>query len=523
MDSAVIAKIVKEIEGFSPQAHEAHVGRVTAVGDGVVAIDGLSKAVMSEVLVFEETKGKELKEAMDAGSPVLGLILNLEEDGVRAAILGDTARVSEGMTVKSTGKILSVPSGEELLGRVVNALGEPIDGKGPFKNPTMMAVEREAYGVIHRKSVSVPMQTGIIAIDAMIPIGRGQRELIIGDRGTGKTTIAIDTIITQKNEPKEKRPICIYVAIGQKESKTARIVQQLKEEDAMEYTIVVDAPASAPAALQYLAPFTGVAIGEYFMDRGQDVLVIYDDLSKQAVAYRELSLLLRRPPGREAYPGDIFYLHSRLLERAARLSDEKGGGSITALPIIETQEGDISAYIPTNVISITDGQIFVMSDLFNKGIRPAIDVGNSVSRVGSSAQTKAMKGVAGTIKLELAQFRELEAFMQFAQDLDKATADRIASGQRMVELLKQKNGAPLPMEKQAALLLAAQHKLFAEVPVAKVREAAAAFLSFLDSNYNDTLAEIKKSGLLSDDTKLALNKASEEFRVAHKELFAATK
>jgi len=521
MDSAAIAKIVKEIEGYAPGAHEAHVGRVTAVGDGVASIDGLSKAVMSEVLVFEETKGKSLKDSLETGSAVIGLILNLEEDGVRAIILGDTARVSEGMTVRSTGKILSVPSGEELLGRVVNSLGEPLDGKGPFKKTTEMPVEREAYGVIHRKRVSVPLQTGIVAIDAMIPIGRGQRELIIGDRSTGKTTIAIDTIITQKNEPKEKRPICIYVAIGQKESKTARIVQELKEKGAMEYTIVVDAPASAPAALQYLAPFAGVAIGEYFMDRGQDVLVIYDDLSKQAVAYRELSLLLRRPPGREAYPGDIFYLHSRLLERAARLSDEKGGGSITALPIIETQEGDISAYIPTNVISITDGQIFVMSDLFNKGIRPAIDVGNSVSRVGSDAQTKAMKGVAGTIKLELAQFRELEAFMQFAQDLDKATADRIASGQRMVELLKQKNGEPLAMERQVVMLYAAMHKLFAEVPVARVREAAAALIEFMDSNHAEILAEIKKSGLLSDDTKLALNKANDEFRLAHKELFAA--
>ncbi len=521
MDTAAITKIVKEIEGFAPKAHEAHIGHVTAVGDGVVSIDGLSKAVMSEIVLFEETKGKDLKASMESGNQVMGLILNLEEDGVRAAILGDTARVSEGMTVKSTGNILSVPSGEELLGRVVDALGQPVDGKGPFKDATQMPVEREAYGVIDRKHVSVPMQTGIIGIDALIPIGRGQRELIIGDRGTGKTTIAIDTIISQKNEPKEKRPICIYVAVGQKESKTARIVQELKDAGAMEYTIIVDAPASAPAALQYLAPFSGVAIGEFFMDRGQDVLIIYDDLSKQAVAYRELSLLLRRPPGREAYPGDIFYLHSRLLERAARLSDEKGGGSITALPIIETQEGDVSAYIPTNVISITDGQIFLDGSLFNKGLRPAIDVGISVSRVGGDAQTKAMKSVAGTLKLELAQFRELEAFMQFAQDLDKATADRIASGQRMVELLKQKNGEPLAMEKQAALLFAAMHKLFAEVPLARMREAAAALLGFYDSNYAGTLAEIKKSGKLEDDTKLALNKANDEFRAAHKELFTA--
>ncbi|MBU6388880.1 F0F1 ATP synthase subunit alpha, partial [Patescibacteria group bacterium] len=374
MDNSVVEKIIKEIEGFRPAHESAHVGRVVAVGDGVVAIDGLAKVVMSEVLEFEETSGKKLADAMQVRGALFGLVLNLEEDGVRAAILGDTARVVEGMTVKATGRVFSVPAGEELLGRVVNALGEPEDGKGPFKDVTMMPVERQAAGVIDRKSVTVPLQTGIVAIDALIPIGRGQRELIIGDRGVGKTTIGIDTIINQLNEPEEKRPICIYVAIGQKESKTARIAQQLRDTGALEYTIIVDAPASAPAALQYLAPFAGVAIGEYFMDKGRDVLIVYDDLSKQAVAYRQLSLLLRRPPGREAYPGDIFYLHSRLLERACRLSEEKGGGSITALPIIETQEGDVSAYIPTNVISITDGQIFLVADLFNKGVRPAIDV-----------------------------------------------------------------------------------------------------------------------------------------------------
>ena len=332
MDSSIVEKIVREIEGYAPKNEGEHVGRVVSVGDGVVSIDGLSKALMSEIIVFEEGNGKHLSDSMQQEGETYGLILNLEEDGVRASILGDTARIREGMTVKSTGRILSVPSGDELLGRVVNALGEPIDGKGPFKNVTMMPVERQAYGVMARKSVSVPLQTGIKAIDALIPIGRGQRELIIGDRSTGKTTVAIDTIINQRNEPKEKRPICIYVAIGQKESKTARIIEQLRRENALEYTIVVDAPASAPATLQFLAPFAGAAIGEFFMDRGQDVLVIYDDLSKQAVAYRQLSLLLRRPPGREAYPGDIFYLHSRLLERAARLSDDKGGGSLTALP-----------------------------------------------------------------------------------------------------------------------------------------------------------------------------------------------
>ena len=523
MNNSIVQKIIKEIEHFAPTHEGEHVGRVTAVGDGVVAIDGLSKAVMSEIIIFEEGKGKKLADSLEGSRELFGLILNLEEDGVRATILGDTARVSEGMTVKSTGRILSVPASEELLGRVVNALGEPIDGKGPFKNTTMMPVERQASGVIYRKSVSVPLQTGIKAIDSMIPIGRGQRELIIGDRSIGKTTVAIDTIINQRNEPKDKRPICIYVAIGQKESKTARIVEQLKRERALEYTIIVDAPASAPAALQFLAPFSGVAIGEYFMDKGKDVLIIYDDLSKQAVAYRQLSLLLRRPPGREAYPGDIFYLHSRLLERAARLSEEKGGGSITALPIIETQDGDVSAYIPTNVISITDGQIFLVAELFNKGVRPAIDVGISVSRVGSSAQTKAMKGVAGGLKLELAQFRELEAFMQFAQDLDKATSDRIESGRRMVEVLKQKNGAPLPVEKQVAILYAAGNKFFADVPVGKVTAVEAQLADYLDGQHEKTLAAIKKTGVLSDDLKKELNKAFEQFRLAHKELFVEGK
>ena len=524
MDNTTVEKIIKEIERYEPKAEVEHVGRVVSVGDGVVAIDGLSKAVMGEVVEFEETKGKSLKDSMDppagGSGPLYGLLLNLEEDGVRATILGDSGRVSEGMTVKSTGRILSVPSGPELLGRVVNALGEPIDGKGPFKKPTMMLVERAAYGVIDRKSVSVPLSTGIKAIDAMIPIGRGQRELLIGDRATGKTTIAIDTVINQKNEPEETRPICIYVAIGQKESKTARIVQQLKEAGAFDYTIVVNAPASAPAALQFLAPYSGAAIGEYFMDRGRDALVIYDDLSKQAVAYRQLSLLLRRPPGREAYPGDIFYLHSRLLERAACLSEAKGGGSLTALPIIETQEGDVAAYIPTNVISITDGQIFLVSDLFNKGVRPAIDVGISVSRVGSAAQTKAMKSVAGTLKLELAQFRELESFMQFAQDLDKATADRIASGQRIVEVLKQKNGSPMPMEQQLVNLYAAINKLFIEVPIARVKEAESSWFEFVNASHSSLLKEIRKTGAVSDAGKKELGKAMENFKSAHSELFS---
>ncbi|MEK7132986.1 MAG: F0F1 ATP synthase subunit alpha [Patescibacteria group bacterium] len=527
MDKSIVQKIIKEIEHFVPKTDTEHVGRVTSVGDGVVAIDGLSRAVMGEIVEFEETAGKTLAKGMDppaGGAGVLyGLILNLEEDEVRATILGDSARVNEGMMVKSTGRILSVPSGDGLLGRVVSALGEPLDGKGPFKKTTMMPVERESYGVIDRKSVSVPLQTGIKAIDSMIPIGRGQRELIIGDRSTGKTTIAIDTIINQKNEPEDKRPICIYVAIGQKESKTARIVAQLMEADAMKYTIVVDAPASAPAALQFLAPYAGVAMGEYFMDKGRDVLVIYDDLSKQATAYRQLSLLLRRPPGREAYPGDIFYLHSRLLERSARLSDEKGGGSLTALPIIETQDGDVATYIPTNVISITDGQIFLDSSLFNKGIRPAIDVGISVSRVGSSAQTKAMKSVAGTLRLVLAQFRELEAFMQFAQDLDKTTAERIESGRRMVEVLKQRNGSPLPIEKQVAVLYAADQKFFADVATARVSEVEKSLIEFLDGQHSKELAEIKNTGVISDKLKTALNRALAEFRLAHRELFAINK
>ncbi len=523
MDSSVVAKIVKEIEKYAPKKESEHVGRVTAVGDGVVAIDGLSNAVMSEIVEFEETAGKSLKDSMEAGSTLFGLVLNLEEDSVRATILGDSSRVAEGMLVKSTGRVLSVPSGDELLGRVVNALGEPIDGKGPFKKPTLMPVEREAYGVIFRKSVSVPLHTGIKAIDAMIPIGRGQRELIIGDRSTGKTTVAIDTIINQLSEPPEHRPICIYVAIGQKESKTARIKAQLADVGALAYTIIVDAPASAPAALQFLAPFSGAAIGEYFMDRGKDVLVIYDDLSKQAVAYRQLSLLLRRPPGREAYPGDIFYLHSRLLERAARLSEEKGGGSLTALPIIETQDGDVSGYIPTNVISITDGQIFLTAELFNKGVRPAIDVGISVSRVGSSAQTKAMKSVAGTLRLELAQFRELEAFMQFAQDLDKATAERIESGRRMVEVLKQKNGEPMPLERQAVAIYAANQKLYASVPAAQVTSVEKKLLQFLDARYAKLFRAVRETGAISDDLKNALNQSLQEFKTTYRELFSLAK
>src|SRR3990172_3565527 len=518
MDSATVEKIIKEIGNIAPAHAGEHVGRVVAVGDGVVAIDGLSKAVMSEVLVFEEGKGKNPAASMEAHGELYGLILNLEEDGVRATILGDTARVSEGMTVKSSGKILSVPSSEELLGRVVNALGEPIDGKGPFKKTRLMPIERQAAGVIDRKSVSVPLATGTKAIDAMIPIGRGQRELIIGDRGTGKTTVAIDAIINQKYEPEATRPICIYVAIGQKESKTARIAQQLREQGAMDYTIIVDAPASAPAALQYLAPFSGVAIGEYFMDKGRDVLIIYDDLSKQATAYRQLSLLLRRPPGREAYPGDVFYLHSRLLERAAKLSDKLGGGSLTALPIIETQAGDVSAYIPTNVISITDGQIFLESDLFFSGVRPAINVGISVSRVGGNAQIKAMKQVAGSLKLELAQYRELAAFAQFGSDLDKATQETLARGERLMEVLKQGQYQPMPVEKQVTQIYVATNKdesgtnWIRNVPVDQVGRYMTELMEFLDTLHPDILKKIAEKKALDDEIKASLNKSLVEFR-----------
>jgi F-type H+-transporting ATPase subunit alpha len=522
MNNRIIEKIKKEIQNFEPLKSTEKVGRVVSVGDGVAEIEGLDDVVMSEMLLFDDSTAKTLEEAMQKDDALYGLVLNLEEDTVKTVVLGDTERVFEGMLVKSTGRVLSIPVGDEMIGRVINTLAEPLDGKGAIKTKTVAPIERDAYGVIDRKSVNTPLHTGIKAIDSMVPIGRGQRELIIGDRFTGKTTIAIDTILNQKNEPKNTRPICIYVAIGQKESKTARIVAQLQEAGAMEYTIVISAPASAPAALQFLAPFAGATIGEYFMDKGKDALVIYDDLSKQAVAYRQISLLLRRPPGREAYPGDIFYLHSRLLERAAKLSDEKGGGSLTALPIIETQEGDVSSYIPTNVISITDGQIFLDASLFNKGLRPAIDVGNSVSRVGSSAQTKAMKVVGGSIRIELAQFRELEAFMQFAQDLDEATKKRIDSGRRMTELLKQKNGQPLPFEEQVVAIYAGINNLFVNVSVENVSAVEREWLTFIDGQHNDILKVIRESGKLEDTTTAKLDKALKQFQHAKKELFDET-
>lgn len=510
MDS-IIQRIEKEIESFIPLKGQEETGIVRAVGDGIADIDGLSNAIMSEMVAFDPTFDRTLEEALTDASLVYGLVLNLEEDGVRVVILGNGEKVHEGMLVRRVGRLLSIPVGENMKGRVVNALGEVVDGKGALQHTTLKPIEREAYGVIDRSAVNTPLHTGIKAIDAMIPIGRGQRELIIGDRGVGKTTIAIDTILNQKSEPEATRPVCIYVAIGQKESKTAKIVAELEEKGAMDYTIVVTAPASAPAAFQYLAPFAGATIGEYFMEQGKDALVIYDDLSKQAVAYRQLSLLLRRPPGREAYPGDIFYLHSRLLERAAKLSKEKGGGSLTALPIIETQEGDVSAYIPTNVISITDGQIFLLADLFNKGMRPAIDVGISVSRVGSSAQTKAMKKVSGKIKLELAQFRELEAFMQFASDLDEDTKKRIDSGRRMTEVLKQRNGEPLSFEMESAIIYAATNGYFDSYKPDEASAVERAMQKYLAREGGKVLAEIKEKKEINESTEASLKDVLSRF------------
>ncbi len=514
-----IEQFRKEIEGFTPSTHTEATGTVVKVSDGVAEIEGLSGAVMSEMIRFDTKGDLALKDAVNAAAEVFGVVLNLEEESVRAIILGDAGLVREGMTVVSTGTVLSIPVGEALVGRVVSPLGEAEDGLGPIASEKRSPIEREAYGVMDRHSVNTPLHTGIKAIDSMIPIGRGQRELIIGDRYTGKTTIAIDTILNQKSEPIATRPICIYVAIGQKDSKTARIVGALKEAGAMEYTIVINASASAPAALQYLAPFAGAAVGEYFMDQGRDALIIYDDLSKHAVAYRQLSLLLRRPPGREAYPGDVFYLHSRLLERAAKLSKEKGGGSLTALPIIETQEGDVSGYIPTNVISITDGQIFLETDLFNKGIRPAINAGISVSRVGSSAQTKAMKKVSGRIKLELAQFRELEAFMQFAQDLDADTKKRIDSGQRMMGTLRQKNGAPMPFYMQAVVIYASVNGYLSKVAVDRVPEFEEKLLAYLEAESPKVLQSIAESREISEATEGELKAALNKFEATHVNLF----
>src|SRR6186713_1082651 len=491
--STILEEIESKIEELKTSTTKSNVGTVRETGDGVARVEGLSDVMLSEMIEFP--------------NGVFGLALNLEETEVGAILMGDNTLVEEGDEAKTTGRLLSVPVGKALPGRVVNTLGQPLDGKGPINAKTYYPLEKIAPGVIKRKSVSQPVQTGIMAIDAMIPIGRGQRELIIGDRATGKSTIAIDTIISQarlnkaaeEGRLKDHRPLyCIYVAIGQKNSNVARALATLEKEGAMSYTTIVSAPASDTATNQYLAPFAGAAIGEWFMDNGMDALIIYDDLSKHAVAYRQVSLVLKRPSGREAYPGDVFYLHSRLLERAARVGEKHGNGSLTALPIIETQAGDVSAYIPTNVISITDGQIFLESDLFYQGVRPAISVGISVSRVGSAAQLKAMKQVAGRIKLELAQFRELAAFAQFGSELDPASQAKIDRGKRIVELFKQPQYSPIPVELQTAVIWAVQNGYFDGVAVPRVTEYQTALSDFLTTRKSDLLARINTEKALSD-------------------------
>lgn len=494
MSSPLISELKKQIEQFSQIPTVEAVGTVLEVGDGVVRLSGLGEVMASEMVEFE--------------NGVIGVALNLEEGEVGVMLLEDAGDIHEGMTAKSTGKILSVPVGEGVVGRVLNALGEPIDGKGAFEKKAFYPVEKIAPGVITRESVGTPLQTGIKAIDALIPVGRGQRELIIGDRQTGKTAVAVDTIINQKGQD----VICIYVAIGQKESKVARIVAELTKSGAMEYTTVVVAGASDPSALSFIAPYSGCALGEYFMDQGKDVLVVYDDLSKHAVAYRQISLILRRPPGREAYPGDVFYLHSRLLERSAKLAKEYGGGSLTALPIIETQAGDVSAYIPTNVISITDGQIYLEADLFYKGIRPALNVGLSVSRVGSAAQIKAMKQVSGTLRLDLAQFRELEAFAQFGSDLDEKTRTQIERGRRATEILKQPQFSPLPVEKEVAVLYTLTRGFVDDVKVEDINRFEQEFLAYLDHKGASTLNKIVTGRALNDEIEEELRQHIETFK-----------
>ncbi|MEK7616100.1 MAG: F0F1 ATP synthase subunit alpha [Patescibacteria group bacterium] len=500
MSYEIIEKLKKEIAGYKHQAGFEEVGMVVETGDGIAKISGLPGALSQELLEIDTKAGK-----------VAGAAFNLEENFIGVVVLGDSQAVKVGDRVRTTGKVLSIKVGDEMIGRVVDPLGNPLDGKGVIGAKNDYLIERIAPSVVERKSVDTPVHTGIKVIDAMIPVGRGQRELIIGDRQTGKTTIAIDTILNQKQDPGRRPLICIYVAIGQKNSKIAQLVRKLEDAGAMKYTVVVSAPASVAAPLQYLAPYAGCAIGEYFMDQGKDALVIYDDLSKHANAYRQLSLLLRRPPGREAYPGDVFYLHSRLLERAAKMDDAHGGGSLTALPIIETQLGDISAYIPTNVISITDGQIFLESDLFNQGVRPAINAGLSVSRVGSAAQTKAMKKVAGKIRLELAQFRELQAFVQFASDLDENTKKQIRRGQLMVEILKQIDGEPLPFEKEVIIIYAAINGYFDSVELPKIRETEAKLHDYMSKLHSAVLTKIAESNTLDDATEKSLKSALESF------------
>ncbi len=486
--------IRKQITDFEKKVDVSEIGTVLSVGDGIARVYGLENVMASELLEFP--------------NGVFGMALNLEEDVVGTVLFGEDTLIKEGDIVKRTGRIMEVPVGEALLGRVVNAIGQPIDGKGPIDAKETRKVDIVAPGIVDRQPVSEPLQTGIKAIDAMIPIGRGQRELIIGDRQTGKTAIAIDAIINQKDTD----VYCIYVAVGQKRAAVARVVQTLEEYGAMEYTTVVVATASEPAPLQYIAPYSGCAMGEYFRDNGKHALIIYDDLSKQAAAYRQLSLLLRRPPGREAYPGDVFYLHSRLLERAAKMSDELGGGSLTALPIIETQAGDVSAYIPTNVISITDGQIYLEPDLFYAGVRPAVNVGLSVSRVGGAAQTKAMKQVAGTLRLDLAQFRELAAFAQFGSDLDKATLAQIERGKRMVELLKQDQYQPMPLADQILVLFAGTQGFLDDIPVESIKPFEQGLLSYVKSQKAELLKEIEEKKTLDEDLKNKLSEAIEAFK-----------
>jgi F-type H+-transporting ATPase subunit alpha len=497
--TAEISRIIKEqIRDYEKTVEIQEIGTVLSTGDGIARVHGLDKVAAGELLEFPHG--------------IYGVALNLEEDNVGAALFGETHMIKEGDTVKRTGRIAEVPVGKELVGRVVNALGEPIDGRGPIDAKNKRRIELKAPGIVARQPVKEPLQTGLKAIDGMIPIGRGQRELIIGDRQTGKTAVAIDTIINQKGG----NVICIYVAIGQKRSTVAQVVDRLREAGAMDYTIVVAATASESAPLQFIAPYSGCTMGEHFRDDGGHALLIYDDLSKHAVAYRQLSLLLRRPPGREAYPGDVFYLHSRLLERAAKMSDARGGGSLTALPIIETQAGDVSAYIPTNVISITDGQIFLESDLFYSGVRPAINVGISVSRVGGNAQIKAMKQVAGTLRLELAQYREMAAFAQFGSDLDQATQRQLSRGSRLVELLKQDQYQPLPVEKQILIIYAGTNGFVDELPATALKKYEQELYSFIDSRHPDVFADILKKRELDGDLRAKMTKALEEFKAVFK-------
>jgi F-type H+-transporting ATPase subunit alpha len=489
-----ISKIIRDqIGNYAVDVDVAEVGTVVSVGDGIARVHGVERAMAGEMLEFP--------------NQLFGIALNLEEDSVGAVLLGRSSEIKEGDTVKRTGRIISVPVGEEILGRVVDALGNPIDGKGPIAAKQFMPIERLAPGVVDRMPVKEPLQTGLKAIDGMVPIGRGQRELIIGDRQTGKTAVAVDAIINQKGLD----VVCIYNAIGQKQSTIAQVVKTLEEAGAMEYTIVVAAGASDPAPLLYISPYSACTIGEYFRDSGRHALCVYDDLSKHAQAYREISLLLRRPPGREAYPGDVFYLHSRLLERAAKLKTELGAGSLTALPIIETQAGDLSAYIPTNVISITDGQIFLEADLFNQGVRPAINVGNSVSRVGGSAQIKAMRQVAGSLRLDLAQYRELAAFAQFGSDLDQATQRQLNRGKRLTEILKQPQYRPLPVEKQVAIIFAATNGYLDGIPVERLRQYEESLYRFFDAHRPGVLAAIAEKKVLDDEVKARLKEALEEF------------